>query len=116
MFVANPSLTPSRAAPMVAVSPVTPWLIAWAAIGALALLLVEASRGDALLGATLPFWLVGAPLIDLVWVERARISRWLAMHARARLRRRQRPAARYPLRGPRRLASIRRRNSIMMRR
>lgn len=78
MFVANPSFTPSRAAAAVALSPATPWLIAWTAIGALALLLVGAARGDALMGATLPFWLVGAPLIDLVWVERAHARAWLS--------------------------------------
>ena len=115
MFLANPSVTVSRTAPAIAVSAATPWLIGWAATGALALLLIGAARGDALLGATLPFWLVGAPLMDLLWVERARIGRWLAANASPSLRRRRHPAVRYQPRGPRRLASMRRRNSAMMR-
>ncbi len=116
MFVVNPTFPQSCAAPAVAASPATPWLIAWAAVGVFALLLVGSARGDALLGVTLPFWLVGAPLVDLVWVERVRIGRWLAANASPRLHHRRHPAVRYQPRGPRRLASMRRRNSAMMRR
>jgi hypothetical protein len=49
-------------------------LIAWLAIGVGLLLLVPMARGDRLLGATLPFWLVAAPLVDLVWLERRRLA------------------------------------------
>lgn len=92
MFVAQPSFPMTRAAPRASVSRATPWLIGWAAIGSLILLLSDAARGGPLLGASLPFWLVGAPLIDLAWVERARIRTWLGDHANrsgrgARLRR-----------------------------
>ena len=51
------------------------WLIAWAVGGALALLLVPALRGGGFGGATLPFWLLAAPLINIVWLTR---SRWAA--------------------------------------
>ena len=47
---------------------------AWLIAGAAALLLVPFARGDGRLGATLPFWLVGAPLIDLAWIHRRRIA------------------------------------------
>jgi hypothetical protein len=50
--------------------PVVSWLIG----GLVVLLLVPAARGGAMLGATLPFWLVAAPLIDLAWIERRRIA------------------------------------------
>ncbi len=50
-------------------------LIAWFVIGVGVLLLVPLARGDRLLGATLPFWLVVAPLVDLGWIERRRIAR-----------------------------------------
>ncbi|HSS06077.1 MAG TPA: hypothetical protein VLK83_02955 [Rhodanobacteraceae bacterium] len=43
-------------------------------IGVGVLLLVPLARGDSLLGATLPFWLVVAPLVDLGWIERRRIA------------------------------------------
>ncbi|GAA0710606.1 hypothetical protein [Dokdonella soli] len=46
-------------------------LCVWLAIGLGVLLCIPAARGDALLGATLPFWLVAAPLLDLAWVKRA---------------------------------------------
>ena len=50
------------------------FLIAWFVIGVGVLLLVPLARGDSLLGATLPFWLVVAPLVDLGWIERRRIA------------------------------------------
>jgi hypothetical protein len=50
-------------------------LIAWLVVGIGVLLLVPLARGDRLLGATLPFWLVVAPLVDLGWIERRRIAR-----------------------------------------
>lgn len=49
-------------------------LIAWLALGTIVLLWVPAARGGGLLGASVPFWLVGAPLIDLAWILR---RRWL---------------------------------------
>lgn len=50
-------------------------LVAWLAIGIGVLLLVPLARGDRFFGATLPFWLVVAPLVDLGWIERRRIAR-----------------------------------------
>ncbi|HEV7490016.1 MAG TPA: hypothetical protein VGO25_04370 [Rhodanobacteraceae bacterium] len=58
-------------------------------IGGLALmLLVPAARGGATLGATLPFWLVAAPLIDLAWILRRRIARRAVEFLRSSPRRR----------------------------
>jgi len=70
-------------------------LAAWLVLGLAAVVLVPFARGDRLLGATLPFWLVAAPLIDLAWIERVRIARgaktWLRRTRRApRMARRQR--------------------------
>ena len=73
-----------RARPRVAVrtaeaTTVAPlFLLAWLASGLLLLACVRAARGNGLLGATLPFWLVGAPLLDLAWLWRARQARMLA--------------------------------------
>ncbi|MET0232132.1 MAG: hypothetical protein ABW186_14455 [Rhodanobacteraceae bacterium] len=50
-------------------------LLAWLAVGVGVLLLVPFARGDRFFGATLPFWLVVAPLVDLGWIERRRIAR-----------------------------------------
>jgi hypothetical protein len=64
-------------------------LIAWLAIGCAAVLLVPAMRGGRLLGATLPFWLVAAPLVDLAWLSRrdlARIGREITGRVRATAR------------------------------
>jgi hypothetical protein len=49
-------------------------VLAWLLLGTAALMLAPALRADARFGATLPFWLVGAPAIDLAWIMRARIS------------------------------------------
>lgn len=54
--------------------PPTRTLMSWLIGGLVVLLLVPAARGGAALGATLPFWLVAAPLIDLAWIERRRIT------------------------------------------
>jgi len=62
-------------------------LIGWSIAGLMLVLLVPAARGGQMLGATLPFWLVAAPLIDLAWIERRRIAR----SARDLLRRFARP-------------------------
>ena len=52
-----------------------PWLLLWVLAGALGLCLLPGLRGNALSGLTLPFWLLGAPLLDIAWLTRAR---WLA--------------------------------------
>ena len=49
-------------------------LFAWLLVGCAVVLLVPAIRGGRLLGGTLPFWLVAAPLVDLVWIRRGRIA------------------------------------------
>jgi hypothetical protein len=94
------------------------WL--WLAAGVLACLAFPPLRThDALLG-WLPFWLVVAPLIDLMLLRR----RGLAALARALLVRRTRPRRTRQARRlrrdqslmPRRFFSMRRRNSDMMRR
>jgi hypothetical protein len=66
------AVPPARTKPPVA------GLLAWIAVGIGVLALVPFARGDRFFGATLPFWLVAAPLADLVWVERRRIARRLA--------------------------------------
>jgi hypothetical protein len=50
-------------------------LIAWLLVGCAVVMLVPAVRGGHLLGATLPFWLVAAPLVDLAWIGRERLAR-----------------------------------------
>lgn len=82
MFVIQPVLSTGRATTCTPVSRATPWLVAWAAIGGLILVLSDAARGGPLLGATAPFWLVGAPLLDLAWVERARLRAWFTKRRR----------------------------------
>jgi hypothetical protein len=57
-------------------------LFVWLLCGTIALVCVPAARGGALLGATLPFWLVGAPLLDLLWLRR---RRWLPLFDARRL-------------------------------
>ena len=52
-------------------------LVAWLTTGAFALALLPSLRGDAAFGATLPFWLVAAPAIDLAWLMRTRLRRAL---------------------------------------
>jgi hypothetical protein len=54
------------------------WLLAWLAVGVVALLLYPDLRGGPTLGLTLPFWLVAAPLIDLAWLRRRRLAASLA--------------------------------------
>jgi len=100
MFVAPlpvPSAAPQTVAPSrvrtgrVSRSPLR-LLVGWLVAGLCLLALVPAVRGGALSGATLPYWLVAAPAIDIVWLARARI----AALARRVLRaiRRRRPQAR----------------------
>lgn len=66
-------------------------LLAWLIVGVGVVLLVPLARGDRLLGATLPFWLVVAPLVDLGWIERRRIARRVTQGVR-RLTRERRTA------------------------
>ena len=60
------------------------FLLAWLAVGLILLACVPAARGGGPFGATLPFWLVGAPLLDLGWLWRARLARVLARACRWR--------------------------------
>ncbi len=87
------------------------WLLAWALGGIIAVTLFPSLRGDDLAGMSVPFWLVGAPLINLAWLARPHAVSAL----RNLIRRRARPLVAQP-RVPSRLLSIRRRNSAMMRR
>lgn len=57
------------------IRPPTKTLVSWAVGGLVVLLCVPAARGGAMLGVTLPFWLVAAPLIDLAWINRRHIAR-----------------------------------------
>ncbi len=63
------------------------FLITWMALGLVVLLCVPAARGGAMLGATLPFWLVAAPLIGLVWLWRRECARVLRSSIGRRRRR-----------------------------
>lgn len=45
-------------------------LLGWLAFGLILVFFVPAARGGGLLGATLPFWLVGAPVLNLLWWRR----------------------------------------------
>lgn len=87
------------------------WLMAWALGGIVAVALFPSLRGGDMAGLSVPFWLVGAPLINLTWLARGQAMRMLRMLTT----RRTGVAATQP-RVPRRLRSMRRRNSAMMRR
>lgn len=75
-------------------------LVAWLLVGCAVVVLVPAVRGGHLFGATLPFWLVAAPLVDLAWIGRGRVAsgahRWISglrdRRPAPRNVRRQRPA------------------------
>lgn len=62
-------------------------LQAWAIGGIVLLLLVPSLRGDNLTGLSLPFWLVAAPLINIVWISRARWFTFMREHLVKRLMR-----------------------------
>ena len=49
-------------------------LLAWLVVGIGILVCIPATRGGVLLGATLPFWLVVAPLMNLAWRYRAMLA------------------------------------------
>lgn len=73
----------------------------WLALGAMALLVFPAARGDAAWLGWLPFWLLVAPATGLAVLHRAVFPE---------------PGGSRQSRTPRRLRSSRRRNSPMMRR
>lgn len=50
-------------------------LLVWMAIGFVLMVFVPSARGGGLLGATLPFWLVIAPALDLIWLSRRHVQR-----------------------------------------
>ena len=49
-----------------------PWLLAWSVSGAFLLLLVPGLWSNGLSGLSAPFWLVAAPLLDMLWLNRRR--------------------------------------------
>jgi hypothetical protein len=136
MIASTSQPTPAR------VDAFAPWqaaLVVWLLLGAAALLLVPSWRGIDPWFGWLPFWLVVAPAIDLAVLRRGWIAacvrgacelavrRWRARRRQARplgVRRvrstRHRPRGRtiaaFQSVMPRRLRSMRRRNSPMMRR
>jgi hypothetical protein len=121
----------------------TPWawitaLQAWLTFGLVAVICIPALRGIDPRFGWLPFWLVVAPALDLVFLRRDRLAAWTrecvsrlrsrrsipcqARSWRRRSLRRPQPATAIPATAanqsvmPRRLRSMRRRNSPMMRR
>jgi len=97
-FSVPPSLRASKRPPRRAIR-LDALLVAWLLVGSAVVLLVPAVRGGRFLGATLPFWLVAAPLVDLAWIGRERLATrtrsWIsALGSRPAPRnvRRQRPA------------------------
>ena len=104
MFVAPVSLPDSLARhPRARTRPIppvnAPMIVAcWLVAGIAALVSVPALRGGTALGATLPFWLVVAPAIDLAWLLRARLAaalRGVWTSRRATAMRRQAKRARF---------------------
>lgn len=65
---------PARREPIPQSQIVPLWLIAWAVLGTIGVVLVPALRGGAFGGWTLPFWLAAAPCINIAWLTR---DRWL---------------------------------------
>jgi hypothetical protein len=53
---------------------VPPWLLLWAIGGLLSVVLFPALRGGMAAGLSIPFWLVAAPLINILWLTRRRWS------------------------------------------
>lgn len=51
------------------------WLLIWAVLGTLIVLLVPVARGGSFGGWTAPFWFAVAPWLDIVWLLH---RRWLA--------------------------------------
>jgi hypothetical protein len=57
--------------------PVPPWLMVWAIGGLVSMLLFPSLRGGTSTGMSGPFWLVAAPLINILWLTRRRWSMFL---------------------------------------
>jgi hypothetical protein len=51
-----------------------PWLLVWAVGGLTSVALFPSLRGGVSAGMSIPFWLVAAPLINILWLTR---QRWL---------------------------------------
>lgn len=74
-------------------------LMVWLLLGVCVYLCVPAARGGSGAGATIPFWLIAAPLLNLAWLARRRLvaaARGWLRSAAARVRReatRNRPCA-----------------------
>ena len=49
-----------------------PWLLLWGIAGSILLLLVPALRDNGTSGFSAPFWLVAAPLLNMLWLNRRR--------------------------------------------
>ncbi len=64
------------------------WLQAWAIGGLVLVLLIPSLRGDNLSGLSLPFWLVAAPLVNIVRISRARWFTFIRGHLMQRPMRR----------------------------
>ena len=73
-LIETPSRHIHKAGPRVASVPA--WLLAWAIFGGIAVLCVPALRGGPTTGLTLPFWLVGAPVVNILWLTR---KQWWAV-------------------------------------
>ena len=54
-----------------------PILSVWFVIGVCTMYVLPSMRGGDVFGMTLPFWLVAAPLLDLVWTGRVALTRRL---------------------------------------
>lgn len=88
---------PGAGLPAVATSParrgegdsiVPAFLLGWLTLGLGLVVFVPAMRGGGLLGATAPFWLVGAPVLNLLWWKRRECLTALRQRLRARSRHR----------------------------
>lgn len=62
-------------------------LIGWLALGLGLMVFAPAARAGGPLGATLPFWLVGAPVLNLLWWRRRECLAALRRRWQARRRR-----------------------------
>ncbi len=68
-------------------APLPVWNVTWLVLGTLGLLAIPPLRGGNFSGWTMPFWLVVAPLVNLLWLSRARWSTplqgWIAGRRRS---------------------------------
>lgn len=85
--------------------------LGWLAFGGLVMAFLPHALAGARLGATLPFWLVGAPLIDLAWLMRRRAAAAFAHALRVSRPRQGRGARRLPAAASRIAASRQERRS-----